>query len=116
MSSAASEQAKSAVDGYVVAVVGATGLVGRTMISVLEERNFPVRRLVPLAASAAGRSVTFRGEQISVSEATPDAFHGVDIALFSAGADVSLLLAPEAAARGCAVVDNSSMPGPPAGA
>jgi aspartate-semialdehyde dehydrogenase len=108
MSSTASERTKSAADGYVVAVVGATGLVGRTMISVLEERNFPVRRLVPLAASAAGRSVTFRGEQVPVAEATPDAFSGVDIALFSAGADVSLLLAPEAASRGCVVVDNSS--------
>ena len=50
MSNPASEQTKSTADGYVVAVVGATGLVGRTMISVLEERNFPVRRLVPLAA------------------------------------------------------------------
>ena len=108
MSDSMSSQAKGGADGYVVAVVGATGLVGRTMISVLEERNFPVRRLVPLAASAAGRSVTFRGEEVPVAEATPDAFSGVDIALFSAGADVSLLLAPEAAARGCAVVDNSS--------
>jgi aspartate-semialdehyde dehydrogenase len=95
-------------DGYVVAVVGATGLVGRTMISVLEERNFPVRTLLPLAASAGGRSVSFRGAQVPVQEATPDAFVGVDIALFSAGADVSLNLAPEAAARGCTVVDNSS--------
>jgi aspartate-semialdehyde dehydrogenase len=95
-------------DGYVVAVVGATGLVGRTMISVLEERNFPVRTLLPLAASAGGRSVSFRGAQVPVQEATPDAFVGVDIALFSAGADVSLKLAPEAAARGCTVVDNSS--------
>lgn len=95
-------------DGYVVAVVGATGLVGRTMISILEERGFPVRRLVPLAASAGGRSVEFRGSSVPVQEAVPDAFAGVDIALFSAGADVSLNLAPEAAARGCAVVDNSS--------
>ncbi len=94
--------------GYVVAIVGATGLVGRTMISVLEERNFPVSRLVPLAASAAGRSITFRGHEIPVAEATPDAFRGVDIALFSAGANVSLRLSPEAAAHGCAVVDNSS--------
>lgn len=95
-------------DGLVVAVVGATGLVGRTMITVLEERGFPVRKLVPLAASAGGRSVTFRGAEVSVQEATADAFTGVDIALFSAGADVSLSLAPEAAARGCVVVDNSS--------
>ena len=108
MNEATKGHAVNGADGYVVAVVGATGLVGRTMISVLEERNFPVRKLVPLAASAAGRSVTFRGEQIPVAEAIPDAFSGVDIALFSAGADASLLLAPEAAARGCVVVDNSS--------
>ncbi|MEY3725970.1 MAG: hypothetical protein RI971_547, partial [Chloroflexota bacterium] len=95
-------------DGYVVAVVGATGLVGRTMISILEERGFPVRMLVPLAASAGGRSVSFRGAQVPVQEAVADAFTGVDIALFSAGADVSLSLAPEAAQRGCVVVDNSS--------
>jgi aspartate-semialdehyde dehydrogenase len=95
-------------DGYVVAVVGATGLVGRTMISILEERNFPVRRLVPLAASEGGRSVSFRGAEVPVQKAVADAFTGVDIALFSAGAEVSLSLAPEAAARGCAVVDNSS--------
>ena len=95
-------------DGYTVAVVGATGLVGRTMISILGERNFPVRRLLPLAASANGRSVSFRGAEVPVQEANPDAFNGVDIALFSAGADVSLSLAPEAAARGCVVVDNSS--------
>lgn len=92
----------------VVAVVGATGLVGRTMIQVLEERNFPVAELRPLAASAAGRSVRFRGADLPVAEATPEAFEGVDLALFSAGADVSLALAPEAAKRGCVVVDNSS--------
>jgi len=108
MNSSAAQGAGTGSDGYVVAVVGATGLVGRTMISVLEERNFPVRTLLPLAASAGGRSVSFRGAQVPVQEATPDAFVGVDIALFSAGADVSLKLAPEAAARGCTVVDNSS--------
>jgi len=102
------QQGRGTSVGYVVAVVGATGLVGRTMISVLEERNFPISRLIPLAATAAGRSISFRGEQIPVVEATPRAFEGVDLALFSAGADVSLRLAPEAAARGCAVVDNSS--------
>lgn len=103
-----SQRAGTGGDGYVVAVVGATGLVGRTMIRVLEERSFPVRALLPLAASAGGRSVSFRGAQVPVQEATPNAFVGVDIALFSAGADVSLQLAPEAAARGCTVVDNSS--------
>jgi aspartate-semialdehyde dehydrogenase len=94
--------------GLVVAVVGATGLVGRTMIRILEERNFPVADLRPMAASGAGRSVRFKGSEIAVAEATPAAFEGVDIALFSAGAEVSLKLAPEAAKRGCTVVDNSS--------
>lgn len=94
--------------GYTVAVVGATGLVGRTMVSVLEERHFPVKSLVPLAASAAGRTVEFNGVKIPVAEAAPEAFDGVDIALFSAGAEASLALAPAAAARGCVVVDNSS--------
>ena len=94
--------------GLVVAVVGATGLVGRTMIQILEERNFPVASLRPLAASAAGRTVRFRGTEIPVSEALPEALEGVDIALFSAGADVGLRLAPEAVQRGCTVIDNSS--------
>lgn len=94
--------------GLVVAVVGATGLVGSTMIQVLEERDFPVAELRPLAASAAGRSVRFRGADIPVAAATPEAFDGVDIALFSAGAETSLELAPEAVRRGCIVVDNSS--------
>ena len=94
--------------GLVVAVVGATGLVGRTMIRILEERNFPVADLRPMAASGAGRSVRFKSSEIAVAEATPAAFEGVDIALFSAGAEVSLKLAPEAAKRGCTVVDNSS--------
>jgi len=94
--------------GYVVAVLGATGLVGRTMISVLEERNFPVRTLVPLAATSGGRTVQFRGAEIPVQQVQPDSFAGVDIAIFSAGGAASLLYAPEAAARGCVVVDNSS--------
>ena len=68
--------------GLVVAVVGATGLVGRTMIRILEERNFPVADLRPMAASGAGRSVRFKGSEIAVAEATPAAFEGVDIALF----------------------------------
>ena len=94
--------------GYVVAVLGATGLVGRTMISVLEERNFPVRTLVPLAATSGGRTVQFRGAEIPVQQVQPDSFAGVDIAIFSAGGAASLLYAPEASARGCVVVDNSS--------
>jgi len=92
----------------VVAVLGATGLVGQTMISVLEERNFPVRQLLPLASSSGGRAVRFRGSEIPVQQVQPESFAGVDIAIFSAGGAASLTYAPEAAARGCVVVDNSS--------
>jgi aspartate-semialdehyde dehydrogenase len=91
-----------------VAVVGATGLVGRTMIAVLGERGFPVGTLRPLASRADGRSVTFDGREWPVEVATPDAFEGVDIAIFSAGGETSRVLAPEAARRGAVVVDNSS--------
>jgi len=96
------------LEGYVVAVLGATGLVGQTMIAVLEERNFPVRTLIPLAATSGGRTVRFRGADILVQQVQPDSFTGVDIALFSAGGAASMMYAPEAAARGCVVVDNSS--------
>ena len=92
-----------------VAVVGATGVVGRTMIQVLTERDFPVGELRLLASGrSAGRLVDVGNRTIEVGEATPDAFDGVDIALFSAGGDISLALAPEAAARGATVIDNSS--------
>ena len=91
-----------------VAVVGATGLVGRTMIGVLEERGFPVAELRPLASRADGRSVELGGRAWPVAVAGPEAFEGVDIALFSAGGGTSARLAPEAVARGAAVVDNSS--------
>jgi aspartate-semialdehyde dehydrogenase len=89
-------------------VLGATGLVGQTMIAVLEERNFPVRTLVPLAATSGGRTVRFRGADIPVQQVQPDSFSGVNIAIFSAGGAASLTYAPEAASRGCVVVDNSS--------
>ncbi len=92
-----------------VAVVGATGVVGRTMITVLNERAFPVGNLRLLASGrSAGRTVSVDGRTIQIEEATPDAFEGVDIALFSAGADISRELAPEAARRGATVIDNSS--------
>lgn len=92
-----------------VAVVGATGVVGRTMIQVLGERQFPVGELRLLASGrSAGTTVSAAGRTMTVEEATPDAFEGVDIALFSAGTDVSRQLAPEAAARGCTVIDNSN--------
>ena len=94
---------------FTVAVVGATGVVGRTMVRVLAERAFPVGELRLLASGrSAGRTVQANGGSIVVQEATPDAFEGVDIALFSAGGDISKALAPEAAARGATVIDNSS--------
>jgi aspartate-semialdehyde dehydrogenase len=92
-----------------VAVVGATGVVGRTMITVLDEREFPVGELRLLASGrSAGRAVSRGGATLRIGEATPEAFEGVDIALFSAGGDVSLRLAPEAVRRGTTVIDNSS--------
>ncbi|MDQ3937386.1 MAG: aspartate-semialdehyde dehydrogenase [Chloroflexota bacterium] len=91
-----------------VAVVGSTGLVGQTMIQLLHERRFPVGELRPLASRSDGREVQFGDRRVAVQEATPDAFDGVDIALFSAGAEVSRKLAPEAVSRGALVIDNSS--------
>jgi aspartate-semialdehyde dehydrogenase len=92
-----------------VAVVGATGVVGGTMLRMLRERDFPVGELRLLAsARSAGRSVDVDGRSYEVREATPHAFEGVDIALFSAGGDTSKALAPEAAKRGATVIDNSS--------
>jgi aspartate-semialdehyde dehydrogenase len=93
----------------VVAVVGATGLVGRTMLQVLIERKFPAREVRALASGrSVGSQLEVGGRSFAVAEATPDAFTGVDIALFSAGADVSRELAPAAAAAGAVVIDNSS--------
>ena len=94
---------------YDIAVVGATGAVGRTMLSILEERKFPIGRLVPLASSrSAGKQVTFNGEQVTVQELKADSFAGLDIALFSAGGSVSREFCPIAAQAGCVVIDNSS--------
>ena len=92
-----------------IAVVGATGVVGRTMIQVLTEREFPLRELRLLASGrSAGRSVSVDGRTLDVREASAEAFDGIDIALFSAGASVSEELAPLAVARGATVIDNSS--------
>jgi len=102
-------QSKSAQSGYNVAVVGATGLVGETMIRVLEERDFPVAELYPLASTRSlGRSVEFRGRQHGVAELARFDFARVDIGLFSAGAEISREYAPRAAAAGCVVIDNTS--------
>lgn len=96
-------------DGRRVAVVGATGAVGREMILLLEQRGFPVRDLLPLASPrSAGQKIPFQGAEVEVRALTPDAFQGVDVALFSAGGSVSLEFAPHAAAAGAVVVDNSS--------
>lgn len=93
----------------VVAVVGATGVVGREMLRTLEARQFPSTRVLALAsARSAGTKLPFRGGQIEVGLAEPAAFEGVDIALFSAGASASRELAPAAAAKGAVVIDNSS--------
>ena len=92
-----------------VAVVGATGVVGRTMVQVLLERQFPIEELRLLASGrSAGRIVEVDGQSIEIREATPEAFEGVDIAMFSAGGDISKALAPEAAGRGATVIDNSA--------
>ena len=92
-----------------LALVGATGLVGRTMLRVLEEREVPIDEILPLAsARSAGSTVTFRGEEIDVRPLTKDSFTGVNYALFSAGGSVSREYAPVAAAAGCTVIDNSS--------
>jgi len=92
-----------------VAVVGATGVVGRTMIQVILEREFPVGELKLLASErSAGRTVSIEGRTHEVELATGEAFEGVDIALFSAGGGPSRELAPLAAARGATVIDNSS--------
>jgi aspartate-semialdehyde dehydrogenase len=92
-----------------VAVVGATGAVGQKMIRMLEARNFPVEKLKLLASKrSAGLEVSFRGEPHVVQEATPDAFEGIDFALFSAGGNVSKQLAPAAVERGAIVIDNTS--------
>jgi aspartate-semialdehyde dehydrogenase len=92
-----------------VAVVGATGAVGREMARVLEERSFPVDRYLPLASErSAGRRVSFRGEEHEIVELTVEALRGVDVALFSAGASIARLFVPEAAANGTTCIDNSS--------
>ncbi len=94
---------------YVVAVVGATGAVGNEMIAVLEERNFPVSELRLFASERSeGVKLKFKGEDIPVQTLKEDSFVGIDIALFSAGAERSKIWAPVAAKSGCVVVDNSS--------
>jgi aspartate-semialdehyde dehydrogenase len=96
-------------EGFNVAVVGATGLVGETMITVLEERDFPVKKLFALASERSlGKSVSFRDKRHPVGNLADFDFSQVDIALFSPGGEVSREYAPKAAAAGCVVIDNTS--------
>jgi aspartate-semialdehyde dehydrogenase len=92
-----------------VAVIGATGAVGREMVRILEERAFPVDELVPLAsARSAGRLVTFRGAEHEVRELTVEAARGADVAFVSAGGSISRRFLPEVAETGVVCIDNSS--------
>ena len=94
---------------YTVAVLGATGAVGQEMIKVLQERNFPVGKLVPLAsARSAGKTLKFRGEDVTIQEARDDAFEGVDIVLGAAENDIAKQFAPAIVKAGAVFVDNSS--------
>ncbi len=92
-----------------IAVVGVTGAVGQEMLRVLETRRFPVNQLVPLASKrSTGKRVHFKGKSITISELTRDSFQDIDIALFSAGGEISRKFAPLAVKAGTVVVDNSS--------
>tara|TARA_R110000823_G_scaffold132777_10_gene261358 strand:+ start:7338 stop:8363 length:1026 start_codon:yes stop_codon:yes gene_type:complete len=94
---------------YDVAVVGATGAVGEVMISILEEREFPVRNLYLLASSrSAGKTLMFRGKSHRITDLAEFDFSQVQIGLFSAGGSISAEFAPKAAAAGCVVIDNTS--------
>ena len=94
---------------YNVAVVGATGEVGKTMREILEERNFPVENIKLLASErSAGKVVEFQGKKVKVEKLTKESFEGVEIALFSAGGAISKEFAPIAAEYGTVVIDNSS--------
>jgi aspartate-semialdehyde dehydrogenase len=96
--------------GYRVAIVGVTGEVGRTFLKVLEERNFPVDDLLPLASERSeGKLITFKDKEYEVKALNKQpSFRGVDIALFSAGGSISKEFAPKFAQDGAVVVDNSS--------
>ena len=92
-----------------IAVLGATGVVGREILKVLTENNTPYKSIKFLAsARSAGSKIEFKGQEYTVIETTPDVFDGIDIVLASAGGSTSLKYAPEAAKRGCVFIDNSS--------
>ncbi len=97
------------MEGFNVAIVGVTGFVGQEFIRILEERDFPVGELRPLASErSSGLEIFFRHRQFEVQEATSETFRDIDIAFFSAGADVSLQLCPVAVKAGAVVIDNSA--------
>jgi len=92
-----------------VAILGATGLVGQHLIEILEQRDFPVKRLIPLASSrSAGGFVTFKGKKVEVLDADKFDWSEAQIGLFSAGGSISAIYAPKAAEAGCVVIDNTS--------
>ena len=94
---------------YTVAILGATGAVGQEMIKILQERNFPVGRLIPLASErSAGKTLKFKGEDVTIQLACEDAFQGVDIVLGAAENDIAKKFAPAIVASGAVFVDNSS--------
>ncbi|MDY3781430.1 MAG: aspartate-semialdehyde dehydrogenase [Candidatus Faecousia sp.] len=94
---------------YTVAVLGATGAVGQEMIKILQERNFPVGKLIPLAsARSAGKTLRFRDEDVTIVEARDEAFQGVDIVLGAAENDIAKRFAPAIVKAGAVFVDNSS--------
>ncbi len=96
-------------EGYNIAVVGATGAVGGEMIALLEERKFPVKNLIPLASeNSIGKDVEYLGEDIPTEVLNEKSFYDVDIALFSAGGDISKKYAPIAVDAGAVVIDNTS--------
>ncbi len=95
--------------GYKVAIMGVTGAVGTELLSMLEERKFPVDSLRALASKrSAGKNITFKNEKIKVEELTHDSFKGIDLVLASAGGSISREFAPSAVKAGAVVVDNTS--------
>jgi aspartate-semialdehyde dehydrogenase len=94
---------------YNVAILGATGMVGHELLKTLDQRNFPIETLKLTASGrTSGTKIPFRGKEYEVELATPEAFEGIDIVLSSAGANVSIELAPEIVKRGAVIIDNTS--------
>ena len=94
---------------YNIAIVGATGLVGQTMLSIIEQCDFPVDKVFALASSrSAGEKILFKGNDLVVEDLENFDFNKTDIGLFSPGASVSAVHAPRAVDAGCIVIDNTS--------